>query len=255
MSWFESADRIHSLWNAVPLSCKGEGTGVRIAIVGFGKMGKAVRDLAIAQGHQIAAEMDIGQLSESAVKGADVAIEFTQPDAAVDNLLKLASWKVPVVCGTTGWYGRLPEVRSAVEKSGSALVYAPNFSLGVQIFLRAAAELGRALSRRPEFDVHLVETHHKGKKDAPSGTAGAVREALRAGDPEREYPITSIRSGQVPGTHEIHVEGPGESMVFQHLAHDRNIFAAGALTAASWLADKPRRGVYTLEQVLFGDSA
>jgi 4-hydroxy-tetrahydrodipicolinate reductase len=159
------------------------------------------------------------------------------------------------VCGTTGWYGRLAEVRSAVDKAGASLVYAPNFSLGVQIFLRAATELGRALSGRPEFDVHRVETHHKGKKDAPSGTAGAVRDALRAGDPSRDYPITSIRSGRVPGTHEVHVEGAGESMTFQHQAHDRSIFAAGALTAAKWLTDQRRRGVYTLEQVLFGDGA
>ncbi len=226
---------------------------MKVAIVGFGKMGRAVRDLALAQKHEIAAELDVGQLSQAAVRGADVAIEFSQPDAAADNLIRLAGWNIPVVCGTTGWYGRLPEIRAAVEKAKAALVYAPNFSLGVQIFLRAAGELGRALSKRPEFDAYLIETHHKGKKDAPSGTAGAVREALRAEDSTRDYPITSVRAGQVPGTHEVHVEGPGESMVFQHLAHDRNIFAAGALTAARWLVERPRQGVFTLEQVLFGE--
>ena len=226
---------------------------MKIAIVGFGKMGRAVRDLALAQGHEITAELDVGQVSQPAVRSADVAIEFTQPEAAVANLIQLASWKVPVVCGTTGWYDRLPEVRAAVEKAKTGLVYAPNFSVGVQIFFRAAIELGRALKERPEFDVYLVETHHKAKKDAPSGTGRALREGLRAADPAREYPITSIRSGQVPGTHEFHVEGAGESLLLQHLAHDRNVFAAGALTAAQWLVDGGHHGVFTLEEVLFGE--
>jgi len=215
-------------------------------------MGRTVRDLAQADGHEIVAELDIGQLSQAALKGADVAVEFTQPDAAADNLIRLAGWKVPTVCGTTGWYGRLPEVRAAVEKSGSALVYAPNFSVGVQLLLQIARETGRALAARPEFDVHLMETHHRAKKDAPSGTAAALREALRSTDPSRDYPITSVRVGEVPGTHEIIIAGPGESLTLEHVARDRTIFARGALVAARWLADRPRKGVFTFDQVLFG---
>jgi len=226
----------------------------RIAIVGFGKMGRAIRDLAIAEKHEVVAEIDIGQLSQAALKGADVAIEFTQPDAAVDNLVRLAGWKVPTVCGTTGWYGRLAEVKAAVDKSGSALVYAPNFSVGVQILLQIARETGRALSARPEFDAHLVETHHKAKKDAPSGTAGALREALRSKDPNRDYPITSVRVGEAPGTHQIIVDGPGESLTLEHVARDRSIFARGALVAARWLAERPRKGVFAFDHVLFGES-
>src|ERR1043165_739495 len=103
---------------------------VKIAIVGFGKMGRAVHDLALAQGHEITGALDVGQISQTALRGADVAIEFTQPEAAVGNLTQLAGWKVPVVCGTTGWYERLPEVRAAVEKAKTGLVYAPNFSVG-----------------------------------------------------------------------------------------------------------------------------
>jgi 4-hydroxy-tetrahydrodipicolinate reductase len=225
---------------------------MRIAIIGFGKMGHAIRELALAQKHEVVAEIDIGQLSDKALRGADVAIEFTQPDAAAENLLRLAGWKMPVVCGTTGWYGRLPEVRAAVEKAGSALVYAPNFSIGVQVLMRVAREAGKALAGRPEFDVQIVDTHHRSKKDAPSGTAGALREVLRSADTSREFPITSIRAGQVPGTHEVLVEGPGESLSFRHEARDRSIFAAGALTAAQWLAAEPRRGAFTLDQVLFG---
>jgi len=227
---------------------------MRIAIVGFGKMGRAVRDTALAQGHEVRSEIDIGQLQRESLRGAEVAIEFTQPDAAADNLIALAGWKVPVVCGTTGWYGRLAEVRSAVEASKSALVYAPNFSLGVQFLLRAAREIGGALAKRTEFDAYVVDVHHRAKKDAPSGTAGALQQVLRAADSTRDYPITSIRSGEVPGTHELHVEGPGESLIFQHVARDRTIFAAGALTAARWLLERPRQGVFTLEQVLFGEA-
>jgi 4-hydroxy-tetrahydrodipicolinate reductase len=225
---------------------------MRIAIIGFGKMGHAIRELAGAQGHQVTAEIDLGQLSQQALKGAEVAIEFTQPDAAAENLTRLAGWKVPVVCGTTGWYPRLPEVTAAVEKAGSALVYAPNFSIGVQVLLRVAREVGTALATRPEYDIQLMDFHHRAKKDAPSGTAGALRAVLRGVDRTREYPITSVRVGEVPGTHEILVEGPGESLIFRHEARDRSIFAAGALTAAQWLVAKPRRGVFTLEQVLFG---
>lgn len=226
---------------------------MKIAIAGMGKMGHAVREQAFARGHEITAELDIGQLSRSALRDAQVVVEFTQPDAAAENLIMLAGWKMPVVCGTTGWYGRLPEVRAAVETAGTALVYSPNFSLGVQILLRAAEVIGSALAGRPEFDAYIVDVHHAQKKDAPSGTAGALQAALKHGDPARGYPITSIRAGQVPGTHALHVEGPGESLSLEHVAHDRTIFAAGALAAAEWLLAHPRRGVFTLRDILFGE--
>src|SRR5262249_2212691 len=151
-----------------------------------------------------------------------------------------------------GWYDHLPKVRQAVEKAGTALVYAPNFSLGVQLLLRIARGAGQALAERPEFDAYLVETHHRQKKDAPSGTAAQLRDTLRMPDRTRDYPITSVRAGQVPGTHELHVEAAGESITLTHLSRDRTIFARGALVAARWLAAEPRRGVFTFDQVLFG---
>ena len=228
---------------------------MKIAIVGYGKMGRAIRDLATSRKHEVVAELDVGQLEQKSLRGADVAIEFTQPDAAVDNLVRLAGWKVPVVCGTTGWYEQLSGVRSAFEKAGTGLVYAPNFSIGVQVLLRVAREVASAVKEHPEYDVQVIDYHHRAKKDAPSGTAGALRAALKSADPGREYPITSIRVGHVPGTHEVLVEGPGESLSFRHEARDRTIFAAGALTAAQWLLDRPRRGAFTLEQVLFGASS
>ena len=226
---------------------------VKIAIIGPGKMGRAVRDLARVEGHEIVAELDIGQVAQDALKGTDVAIEFTQPDAAAENLVQLAGWKIPTVCGTTGWYGQLADVRAAVKKAGTALVYAPNFSIGVQLFLQIARAAATALSSRPEFAARIVDLHHVTKKDAPSGTAIALRDALLSQDATREYPIASVREGEVPGTHELHIEGPGENILLQHAAKDRTIFARGALVAARWLVERPRRGVFTFDQVLFGE--
>jgi 4-hydroxy-tetrahydrodipicolinate reductase len=217
-------------------------------------MGRAVRESARAGGHEVVAELDVGQVNREALGKAEVAIEFTEPGAAADNLLLLASWRMPTVCGTTGWYARLAEVTKAVEKSGSALVYAPNFSVGVLLMTHLAREAGKVLAGRPEFDAWLLDVHHRQKKDAPSGTAGALRDALRQGDPKREYPITSVRAGEMPGTHEVHLEHGPESLVLSHTARDRSVFARGALVAAEWLAARPRKGVFTFEQVIFGDT-
>ncbi len=227
---------------------------MRIAIIGVGKMGRTIRDLAITQQHEVTAELDVGQVTREALRGADVAIEFTEPGAAAGNLLQLAAWHMPAVCGTTGWYARLPEVKSSVEKAGSSLVYAPNFSVGVLLMTHLAREAGKAMAGKPGFDAWLLDVHHREKKDAPSGTAAALRDALRSGDPGRDYPITSVRAGQVPGTHEVHIENGPESLVLSHTARDRSVFAHGALVAAAWLAASRRRGVFTFEQVLFGDS-
>ncbi len=225
---------------------------MRLATVGPGKMGRAVADLARREGDVVVAELGPGELVRDALRDAEVVIEFTEPDAAAKNLLTLARWGVPAVCGTTGWFDRLPEVRNAVDASGAALVYAPNFSLGVQLLRRLAREAARFLRGREAFDAYLLETHHRAKKDAPSGTASALRTLLTAEDPTREYPVTSIRAGSVPGTHSLHLDAPEESLVVEHAARNRAVFARGALVAARWLVTEPRRGVFTFEDVLFG---
>lgn len=227
---------------------------MKIAIIGMGKMGRAVRDVALARGHAVAAELDVGQVKRESLNGAQVAIEFTEPDAAAANLVALASWNVPAVTGTTGWYARLPEVTAAVTKAGSALVYAPNFSLGVQLLRRLARETGRFLARHPGFDAQVIDVHNRLKKDSPSGTGIALRDTLRKEDPSRDYPINSIRLGEVPGTHEIVIDGGAETVTLAHVARDRSVFARGALTAAEWLVAQPRTGIFTFEQVLFGDA-
>lgn len=225
---------------------------MRLALVGRGKMGRAVAALATAEGHAVVAELGRGMLTRDALAGAEVAIEFTEPAEAPDNLRWLAEWHIPAVCGTTGWYDHLEEVRGAVEQADAALVYGPNFSPGVQLLLRLAREAGRLLAHRPELDAYLLEVHHRAKKDAPSGTALALQRALREGDATHDYPITSIRAGLVPGTHELHVEGTGEGLALTHLARDRAVFARGALLAAQWLLAAPRHGMVPFAEVLFG---
>ncbi|MFZ5623575.1 MAG: 4-hydroxy-tetrahydrodipicolinate reductase [Gemmatimonadota bacterium] len=223
---------------------------MRLALVGYGRMGRAVEAEAQARGHEIHTIIDPGPVDPARVRGADVAIEFTTPEAAPDNIVALTRAGVPVVCGTTGWYARLPDVTAAVEQQSGALLYAPNFSIGVQVFLRTARELARGLAGRPGFDAFIVESHHARKLDAPSGTALALQRAAQAGDPERPFPITSIRAGAIPGTHAITWDGPQESITLEHVARGREIFASGAVLAAEWLVG--RRGVFTFEQMLFG---
>jgi 4-hydroxy-tetrahydrodipicolinate reductase len=232
---------------------------LRIAIVGNGRMGKAVARLAIEQGHSIHTVVDSrdnagGQaLTRQRLAGADVAIEFTRPDAAVRNIEKVIEVGIRIVSGTTGWDESLPRITGLVQARGGALLYASNFSVGVHLFMRTARELAHTFSSRPEFAASITDEHHAGKLDAPSGTALQLQRQLGASDPARLFPITSIREGNVPGTHTVTYAGPHETITLMHMARDRHAFAAGALMAAEWLQDKS--GVFTFEDLLFGETA
>lgn len=223
----------------------------RLAIIGMGKMGHAIAELAPARGWEIVARLDhqdtSSGISKAALNGADVAVEFTTPEAAVANVLALVEAGCPAVVGTTGWYADLPRVAGAVAAKNGALLTAANFSLGVNIFEQIAETAARLLGRAPGFEAHLTETHHAAKKDAPSGTAITLgRTASTAYG--REIPITSIRVGAVPGTHELIFDAPFEQIHLEHVARDRRVFAEGALVAAQWLIGK--RGVFTMRDVL-----
>lgn len=237
---------------------------MKIAIVGPGRMGAEVEELAREKGFQVVARLGRGKtVTLESLWGADVAVEFTVPDAAPDILISLAKLGVPAVSGTTGWYDRLPEVKAAVEASGSGLVYAPNFSVGVAVFRRWVREMARDLNGLGEYDVALHETHHAGKVDHPSGTARLLADTILAetarkkewrlgppegaADPETLW-VTSARLGQVPGTHEIAVDGPDDRITLRHDARSRRGFARGALVAAEWI--RGRSGVFTLDDVL-----
>lgn len=230
---------------------------MRIAIVGTGRMGEAVERQALARGHEIVTRVggEEGRrgdaLTADRLAGAEVAIEFTRADVVVANLERLIALGIPTVTGTTGWRDQLPDISARVEQVGGTLLHASNFSIGLQLCLRAAERLAEQLCGRPEFDGGIVETHHAAKRDAPSGTALTLQARVRAADPERAYPITSVRLGHVPGTHRLIYDGQSETIELAHSVRNRSVFAIGAVTAAEWIAAPGRRGVYTFTQMLF----
>ena len=229
---------------------------MRLALVGTGRMGEAVGREAEHRGHTIHARVGRAEnpggagLTRERLQGVDVVVEFTRPDAVVANLERLIELGVPVVTGTTGWIDHLPRIAALATARNAALLHAPNFSIGIHLFFRAAGELARWLPEGAEFDASITEIHHRQKRDAPSGTALALQRAVRAADASREYPITSQRIGSVPGTHVLTVDGPHDSIQLTHTVRDRAVFAAGAVRAAEWLPG--RRGVFTFDQMLFG---
>jgi 4-hydroxy-tetrahydrodipicolinate reductase len=231
---------------------------MRLAIVGAGKMGRAVRAAAEARGHEVAVLLRSADnpggaaLTAAGLRGVDVALEFTRPDAAPGNLERLIEAGIPAVTGTTGWLEHLPRIERLVEERGGTLLHAANFSPGLHLLLRAARELARGLRGLAGYDGAVLEWHHREKRDAPSGTAAVLREALREADPERDWPVTSVRLGAVPGTHAVEVDARFESLSVVHRVRDRAVFAEGAVTAAEWVVG--RHGVYTFADVLGGDS-
>jgi 4-hydroxy-tetrahydrodipicolinate reductase len=221
-------------------------------------MGRAVESLAAERGFVVVSRIggrdNVGGsgITPHTLGGADVAIEFTEPSSAPTNVEACMEAGVPVVCGTTGWYDQLRVVAASVERYDGALLYAPNFSLGVAVFLKAVRAAAEAARSAGGFDAHVVEIHHAAKKDAPSGTAVVVQRAAGEGF-GRDVPVTSVRTGSVPGTHTLLLDGAFEQIRIEHLARDRRVFADGALTAARWLVG--RRGVFTMDDVLAAPAA
>ena len=225
---------------------------MRIALIGMGKMGRAIALLAPDRDCEVVARIDPGGseggvVSRETLRNAEVAIEFTVPGAAPANIRACLAAGCPVVVGTTGWYHELAAVSAEVAQAKGALLTAPNFSVGVAIFDRVVAEAARLFGGVPGFDAHLIETHHNEKKDAPSGTAGSLARTAEAAM-GRPVPITSVRVGSVPGTHELVFDAPFEQVRLVHEARDRRVFAEGALVAARWLIG--RTGVFGMQDVL-----
>lgn len=223
-----------------------------IAVIGDGKMGRTVAQMVQERGWHLTAMLDAEHnqggagITRRALGDPDVAIEFTEPASAVPNIMACLHEGVPLVVGTTGWYSSLPVITEAVEEEGGSLLWAPNFSVGVAAFVELAREAARIVSKSG-FSAALVETHHSAKKDAPSGTALAIARAME-GELGKDLPVTSIRTGSVPGTHELIFDAPFEQIVMRHEARDRRVFADGALRAADWL--RGRKGVFTMRDVL-----
>jgi 4-hydroxy-tetrahydrodipicolinate reductase len=224
----------------------------KLAIVGYGKMGKMVAQLAPEYGFELHSTIDIGDDFAKA-NGADVAIEFTTPEAAVGNIEKLAAMKLPTVVGTTGWLKKMDRVKAAVEKNGTSLVWSPNFSVGVNVFFRLVREASRLLADEPEYGAWAWEIHHDTKKDAPSGTLLKLVDEMKSAGYTRNIDVSSNRAGRHPGTHDIGFDSAADTITLRHAARSREGFARGALKAAQWLVGSGagKAGVFEFSDVLF----
>jgi 4-hydroxy-tetrahydrodipicolinate reductase len=226
---------------------------VNIALIGKGKMAAAIAPRAVERGHVITATLgsqdnrDGGGITRERLGNPDVVIEFTEPQAAMANVLACVRAGLPVVVGTTGWYDQLEAVIAEVRTLGGTMFWAPNFSVGVAVLSAAIEAASTALHDVAGFDVHLIETHHAAKKDKPSGTAASLA-ALAERGLGRPIPITSVRTGFVPGTHELVIDAAFEQLRLVHEARDRRVFADGAISAAEWL--RGRTGVFTMSDIL-----
>ncbi|SEA52442.1 dihydrodipicolinate reductase [Arachidicoccus rhizosphaerae] len=238
---------------------------MKIALIGYGKMGHAIEEIALAKGHEIVLKVNIDNIQEfttDAIKKADVAIEFTGPETAFDNIIKCIENGVPVVSGSTGWLDKLKEVEDAVKDKDGAFLYSSNYSIGVNLFFEVNTYLARLMKDYPEYDVQMEEIHHTQKKDAPSGTAiSLARQILEnlgrkkdwVNQPaanNEELSIISKRVDPAPGTHVITYTSDIDDIEIKHTAHNRKGFASGAVVAAEFLND--RKGIYSMRDVLFG---
>ena len=258
-----------------------------IAIIGYGKMGRLIEERAMEKGHKTAAVIDphvkgIESQGNAYTPGAcqiyksleslvqlkekpDLAIEFTHPDHAVENLLFLAKAKIPAVSGTTGWYSKLPEITKEVEANGTSLFWAPNFSLGMNLFYRIAAYTAEIFDPFAEYDVGGMEAHHNKKADSPSGTAKIIAEKVLSKMTRKkkavykmldnppavdELHFASLRAGSIPGVHSLFFDSPADTIEISHTLRNREGLAAGAIRAAEWLGAEKRSGVFTMDDML-----
>jgi 4-hydroxy-tetrahydrodipicolinate reductase len=223
---------------------------MRILLLGRGKTGSLVADVAQERGHSLRSLSERENVSGSALTPPflamfDIVIDFTTPEAVLPNMRACLAAGARMVVGTTGWYDSLPDIRGIVERRGGALLYSSNFSAGVQIFFQLAQQFGHAFAHLPDYQLHITETHHSAKLDAPSGTAKTVRNILANVGVEAE--ITSHRTGDAIGDHAIQARSADDRILLQHEAFSRRSFAMGAVRGAEWLAGKT--GVYDYRDV------
>ncbi len=232
---------------------------MKILLLGYGKMGKTIEKIALERGHEIVGRIDVSN-RDVIPREADVAIEFSQPEAAYDNVRFCLENGIPVVCGTTGWPEKKSEIEKFTQSCNGTFFYASNFSVGVNIFFRLNEQLAKMIKSHSQYDVSIDEVHHIEKKDAPSGTAITLAEGImkqiqskkkwvkkETQNPE-DLVITSFRIDQVPGTHLVKYASPIDDIEIRHIAHSREGFAKGAIQVAEWLPDK--KGVLGMEDFL-----
>lgn len=228
----------------------------RLAIVGYGKMGRLVDQLAPQHGFETVLCLDEHNnadgsgITRDAFSGVDAAIEFSTPEIAPQNLKRLAEAGVRTITGTTGWLAHLPDITAAFEHTGAALVWSPNFSVGVAVFRKLVALAAELMRNEDAYGAWAWEIHHDTKKDAPSGTLLQLVRTMEEHGYLKKIDVGSNRAGRHPGTHEIGFDSAADTITLRHEARSREGFAHGALKAARWVLD--RKGVYTFEEVLFG---
>ncbi len=245
---------------------------MNIALIGYGKMGHEIEKIAIDKGHQIVLKINaenLNELTAENLRKADVAIEFSTPHTVVQNITLCASIGLPIVVGTTAWYQEFEKVRSIIDDHKSALFYATNFSIGVNLFFKIN-EMAAELMKDFDFNLSMDEIHHTHKLDAPSGTAITTAEKIMANYPGKntwenkivtdaenirdtkkdasELMIRSIRKDEVPGTHTVYYDSDVDTIEISHIAHNRKGFAKGAVSAAEWILGK--KGIYTMDDLL-----
>jgi len=227
---------------------------INLALLGYGNMGKTLAQLAPQRGFEVRLVMDIDVnlqsrgITREKFKGIDVCVDFTTPEAVVENVHRVAALGVNLVVGTTGWQKHQNEVRKVIEQAGVGMVYAPNFSIGVNLFYRLARAAAEIFAPFPMYDPFLTESHHKLKKDAPSGTALEISRQIQPYFADRDIPLASVRAGYIPGTHELGFDSEADTVVMRHMARGRQGFAEGALYAARWVVGK--KGFYSFAEVL-----
>lgn len=236
---------------------------MKIALIGYGKMGHMIEEIALQRGHEIVLRINIDNVDEFTrenVSNADAAIEFTGPDSAFENVQQCLEFGVPVVSGSTGWNHKLDDAKAYCHQQGGAFLHASNFSVGVNIFFQVNKLLAKLMATQPDYEVSLREIHHTQKKDAPSGTAVTLAEQVMAnlerkkawvnGPTEKadEFPIVSERIDPAPGTHYVKYTSEVDDIEIIHTAHSRKGFALGAVLAAEFIAGK--KGVFSMDDVL-----
>jgi 4-hydroxy-tetrahydrodipicolinate reductase len=227
---------------------------LNLALFGYGKMGKAIAHLAPQRGAHVRliltseSNQNGSGITRENFQGVDVCVDFTTPGAVVDNLRRAAALGCNLVVGTTGWHDKLEQVQQVVESCGVGLVYSANFSIGVQLLYRTARVAAEIFSRFPVYEPYITETHHRFKKDEPSGTALELKRQVQPALPGREVGIASVREGYVPGTHELGFDSEADTVILRHTARSRQGFAEGALYAARWVVGK--RGLFSFGDIL-----
>ena len=229
---------------------------MNIAIIGYGKMGHEIEKAAIAKGMTVASIIDpqnkgagFREINEESMRNADVCIDFTAPNAVIENIRKISKFKKNIVVGTTGWHDKIDEIRKVVKHNNIGFIYASNFSIGVNIFFRIVENAARMMNKANDYDVFGYELHHSKKLDSPSGTAKTIEKILVDNIRRlKQVNFASVRAGSIPGTHVVGFDSSADTIELTHIARNREGFALGAVMAAEWIQN--RKGFYSIDDMM-----